>query len=109
MTNHLTLFQQRLGWIDTLTDPPIRLGHYIRLLWEFSMWDNNPDRVVYEDGSANNFGEPDALSWRFLSEVGLRIHQLGGMNAMWTAYYALQAEDGICIELAWDGIGDWQA
>jgi hypothetical protein len=110
MTTHLTPFQERLRWIDTLTDPPIRLGHYIRLIWELSLWDKNPDRVVYEDGSANNFGEPDKTrTWRLLAEIGLRIHKTGGMNAMWTAYYALQADDGICLELAWDGIGDWRA
>ena len=111
MTAHLTPFQERLAWIDEkIPERPIRLGHYIRFLWEFALWDKNPDRVVYEDGSACNYGDfCTTASWRLLSEVGLRIHQLGGMEAMWTAHYALQADDGICLELAWDGIGDWQA
>jgi hypothetical protein len=110
MTDHLSPYTERLAWIDKLPEPPIRIGHLIRLLWQLYQWEDNPDAFTYEDGSVAHFGQPDqGVTWRFIRETGLRLHLTGGMAAMWIAYYALEADAGSCLDLAWDEIGDWRA
>ena len=111
MTAACTLdsFKEYLHLIDDSTcDKHIKLGRYIRFLSEFSLWEANPDRVTYEDGSAALFGvSTSSNSQRLVREVGLRISECGGFEAMQMVHYALPVEVGYELNHSWDGICGW--